>query len=349
MSNSLRKTPSPEGTEGLRILIVDEHRPQFFWSYVAEGLMRRGHRVVLSKILPIDVFAFDVIIKVYLNQTTSDIVNNIAKVPVVASAMGTDVISGAFRAIDYKRVASVLCYNSEHKQLITNHAPLAKVDLIDWFAVNDKLSFADRPAPEIEAGKIKNLVLVSNALHSYPKGLDNLVQMLEDCTTVDLSTCTLHVIGPIIDPYLSFFLQDFCLGQPRPFRPPRASYRTEFHGEIHPNQLDTYIESLRPNFFVMSSQGEMGATTVMESMFKGVKAIVQEHPFIDGVYADAPIYRYATASGLSKALWNAATEQRLSHSSHGLRKYAQERFTLEKFVENVERILREAVVKNANI
>lgn len=324
-----------------KILLIEPHRPNFFWTYVATELGKRGHEVVISQTLPIDAANFDIIFKVYLDESTAHISRSVGSIPVVAFAMGTDIIQNAFKNINFKNIKRVIIFNNEHETILKRSVKFAPTRVINWFANDPGLHYKERTKPEIVDGKIKNLRLLNTALHTYLKGLDNLVQMLNDCTNVDLETCTLHVIGPIGEVYLSYYLQDFCLGQPTEGKPAKAKFRTEFHGEIKPGAVDSYVESIDPHFTVMASQGEMGATTVMESLFKGIPPIVLEHPFIDGAYKGAPIYRYNTASELNTALLTATTEERLPYLSPGLNQYAKKNFTLASFCDKLEKILLE--------
>jgi hypothetical protein len=102
------------------------------------------------------------------------------------------------------------------------------------------------------------------------------------------------------------------------------------------------IESIGAHFYITASQGEMGATTVIEALMKGFKPLVLEHPFLSGHYEGAPIYPYNSATDLDEVLLRACTD---NVKSEDLRQFALANYSIEKFVDNLERSLRRAVLK----
>ncbi len=312
----------------MNIILIDPLDSQFFMNHVARGLQDRGHTVYLTNQLPIDAGKYDLVLTNWLSDYINAIVSSVSTIPVVSLAIGTDIVEGAYRQVNLNRIAEVIMFNSSHADMFRQDAPAVPVTVMNWFANESQLAFKERPTMEVdEGGKYTNVRFVCPALHRYMKGLDNVVQMLQDCDCLDLESAEVHIVGPVMEKYLEYYV-DY-------FNRQVASYSIYYHGHVQPHLMDSLIESIDPHFYLLGSQGEMGATVLLESMFKGVNCLVQNHPF-DGAYKDAPIYRFDTASQLNEQIQVAARQE---ISSQQLRNYVDPDFTVAKFCEKLERVL----------
>lgn len=352
----------------MKILMIDPHRPEFFHARVCRELRARGHEVCLSRAIPLDILAFDVIVCVYADKMAGELSFTNATVPLVVVGMGTDLIVGSFRQINFSGVDVLLTFNPEHIELLARATSNeARTLLGTWSAYDKGLKFRSRPQLDRKNGRLSGLRLLNSALHVYSKGLDNLVQNIQalDRSVIDVDSLELHVIGPVYsmdnNAYLSYYLQWFATHV--------SDFKLFFHGEQHPDAIDSYIESIDPHAYITASQGECGATTVAEGLIKGLPVFVQDHPFAVGIYRDTVVtdkaskmsmvdynlaaknglFMYNTAADLSKAIDRAfpSSEDETLFTSDTARAYGLKNFSFDKMIDSYERAIKEAVIARA--
>jgi hypothetical protein len=265
--------------------------------------------------------------------------------------MGTDMLVGSWRGTDWRGVAVALIPNQEHLEIMQKEAPEIPAQLTTWSADDTKLRKKLRAKPELDSsGKIKNLALLNVALHQYSKGLDNLVQMLADAgDVVDLTSLTLHVIGSVgpyqdYNQYLNYFLGWYTQPDPHTNAAPRSGFQTIFHGKMHPQQIDSVVESIQPHAYIHGSQGETGPVVAMEALIKGFPIFMQDHPFRKAVYPDGTpgVFPFLTAKDLSNKLriWAGTSGPNLTEDE--MKKHLT-RYGIKNTIDDIERALYKAI------
>lgn len=321
----------------MKILIIDAGRSEFFWSHVVREMATRGHLVSLVKQTPLDVGRYDVVLHVYLSGSLRDLTNAVGHgTPIVAFSMGTDAITNSFQGTDWSKVRKVLMVNKKHTELLHQQAPATKelTRQVGWF-INDKEIAVQTDRPAVVEGSIR--LLNAAAGHYYSKGLDNLLQMILSLPEDLRKRIELNVVGDPGEAYLSYFTA---------FLRDQADFPIIAHGDVPPSKMDSFVNSVNPHATITASQGEASGTTIMESLYKGIPALVQEHPFavsvenkpsdgkiIDGFFeADAPIKWWLTVGELEKQLRSLVDP---SPTAAELHEYAKARWTLKAFTDKV--------------
>lgn len=333
----------------LKILVLDFHRPEFFSESIVRELRTLGHSVALVSQIPRDIANVDVILCLYLSEQLRDLSHLLCTVPVVALAMGTDVLVKSWEGTNWQTIDKVLVCNSEHLDILKKAAPAANTRLTSWFADESKLLTKDRTFPKIVNNKVSNLSLCNIALHQYSKGLDNVVQMLADAgDVVELSSFTLHVIGSVgpyqdYNQYLYYWLSWFTQSQDG--NDPLCGFKVIYHGAIHPKAIDSVVESIQPHGYIHGSQGECGATVAMEALIKGLPVFMQDHPFRKAVYRDSlpGLFTFKTGKELVAQIKRCYTST--SPLTELNRTQAIREFGISNIVRDIEQELKAAIVR----
>lgn len=269
------------------ILILDPHRPEFFWEPIANALTKLpGYAVRIAKAPPFDLYKYDAIVNVYLNELLRDLSHNLTSTPLIGICMGTDAAVKSYEGVNSRNVSAVVAFNDNHVNLLKPDFKFSKVVKMTWPANDEKLYYKSRKPLTVEDNQPTTLRLLNIALHQYSKGLDNLMQQLMDISVDFPHKIELHVIGSMgpfrdYNQYLNYYVQWL-----NAEKVDRAKFELVYHGEQHPYKIDDYIESIAPNAYITASQGEQGATTVAEGLIKGFSVFALEHPFTDGLYTE---------------------------------------------------------------
>lgn len=342
------------------ILIIDPHRPEFFWEPISIHLANMSGWVVdICKDLPLDHHHYDVILCVYMSDQLRNIVNNSARMKIIGISMGTDVCVNAYKGVDSRRLTAAIAFNNHHENMLKKELPFTKIKRLVWPCDDTRLIYKERALP---AEPTESIRLLNIALHQYSKGLDNLLQMLEDAASDFVIKPELYCIGsmgPFLDynQYLNYYAQWFTSEKAK-------NFKFMFQGESHPKQIDHLIESINPHAYITASQGEQGATTVAEALCKGLKVFVQDHPFADGLYLDfvkkddkgntwldyeaaskCGLYFYNTASELKIQLRRAFDSDKYESSIY--REYGLKSFGMSIFIKQLIEVIKE--VSNGSI
>lgn len=318
----------------MKVLIIDPHRPEFFWHPIAKALgEQKGMYVTLMRTVPLDIGKYDIVVNVYVNDVLRELAERLAATPIVAISMGTDALHGAGAQVNSRQVARVIGFNRHHCEMLKQQMPYTKVVQTQWPADDTRLTVQDRP--EVKEGE--KLRIVFPAMHTYMKGLDNLVQMLSSTDAKEM--IELHVFGPVLDPYLSYWVQSFKDSH-------LAAMPFTFYGELPPPRLEHEIGLVSPHAYIQSSQGEAGATTVSEGLLKGLPVLVQEHSFIQGMYEGQPgVLQYWDATSLRDRLQE--IKQGTVESQASIIE-AADKYRLKHFVEYLASVLKE-VAREPNV
>lgn len=347
----------------INVLIIDPHRSEFFWEPIANALAKEtGFAVRIAKAPPFDLYRFDVIINVYLNELLRDLSHNTTDMPIIGVCMGTDACVQSYTGTNSKRIKTVIAFNTNHQNLIKPDFKFSDHVLLDWPADDSRLFFQNRKPLTVTEGQPSTLRLLNIALHQYSKGLDNLIQQLADVSEDFPHKIELHVIGSMgpfrdYNQYLNYYVQWFTS-----HKLDKSKFDFIYHGEQHPYKIDDYIESIAPNAYIASSQGEQGATSVSEGLIKGFNVFVQEHPFADGLYTEFVVHAgegenrrsindperaskkglhyYNTARDLGAQLKGFLDNPADSATT---REYGMGKFRMGKFIEGLVSVLRGAV------
>lgn len=320
----------------MKLLIIDGHKPEYFFNQVAERLRSRGHVVDVLPGLPADCAFYDAVLNIYLSRGLADITSAVSpNMNLYAFSMGTDAVTSAWTGTNWNKVRKIFVVNKHHEQFLHKTAPetMLKTELVGWYVQDDRLKVVERQVPN----NTEPIRLLNIALHTHMKGLDNLIQMLMSLPDESLRRrVELHVVGDIYDPYLSFFCA---------FLRENADFTIVSHGNIPPHSLDGVVNSIQPHAYIAASQGEASGTTIMEALYKGIPAIVQEHPFtispntalggkiVDGFFdQDVPISWYLTVTQLQDAIQKLSNPD--SFNSRQAHEYAKQ-WELDRFCDRL--------------